>query len=105
MFSGFKDMSKSSDDDDQGKNYPFGLSLSLNSEELEKLGLDCSDEDCQVGSYLHLHALAEVVAVHKSDMGDGEKTCVNIQITHMKCESEDSENDAADDEMDGARPY
>ncbi len=85
--------------------YPYGLSLTLNSEELEKLGLDCSDEECQVGNYLHLHALAEVTGYHKSDTGNGEKHTLNIQITHLQIEDEGAENEEADDEMNEGKVY
>lgn len=79
--------------------YPYNLTLTLTEDILKKLGMDCGDDDCRVGNYLHLHALAEVIGVSK--------TGVNIQITHMKCEDEDQENDEADKEMTGTRgsPY
>ena len=74
--------------------YPFGLSLTLQNDELEKLGLDCNDADCKVGNYIHLHILAEVMGIHKV----GENITLNLQSTHAKIEDEDAE----DDEEDGA---
>ncbi len=93
--------------------YPYNLSLSLTGDELEKLGLDCSDEDCQVGNYLHLEVLAEVTGYHKSETTGGTSHTLNLQITHMQLEddeSEDSEGEVADENEGGevlrkAGPY
>lgn len=103
MFNGMKDMActpmeqEGKTPEAAGKQYPYNLSLTLTPDIIEKLGLDCSDEDCEVGSYLHLHGLAEVTGVHKTAGGNS----INLQFTHLKAEDEDSENDEADDEMDG----
>lgn len=69
--------------------YPYGLSICLGHEELEKLGLDT---DCEVGDFIHLFCLAKVTSVSTSDTGEGEKCRIELQITHMGCESEDEEN-------------
>jgi hypothetical protein len=82
--------------------YPYGLALTLSNEEMEKLGLDCSSEECQVGNYLHLNALAEVTGYHKSDTGNGEQHTLNLQITHLALEdSEGGEEDEESDEDEG----
>lgn len=78
--------------------YPYNLSLSLTDEELEKLGLDCDDEDCQVGNYLHGHFLAEVTGVSKNKAQDGERRMLNLQITHLAVEDEDEENREFDED-------
>ena len=85
--------------------YPYNLSLSLTNDELEKLGLDCSDEECEVGNYLHLHALAEVTGYSKSATQDGERHCLNLQITHLSVEDEGEENVEADEEMNEGKVY
>ncbi len=85
--------------------YPYNLSISLQDEELEKLGIDCDDEDCQVGNYLHLHALAEVTSYSKNKTNDGERRCLGLQITHLEVEDESAENDEADEEMSEGHVY
>lgn len=74
--------------------YPFSLSLSLDDEELQKLGLDCEDPECEVGNYVEIHALAEITGKNKRDTGEGAKHSLNFQITHMNIEAdEDEENE------------
>ena len=73
--------------------YPYGLSISLGDAELKKLGLT---NDCEVGEFVHLFCMAKVTGKSSNDTESGERNCVNLQITHMGCESEDSENAEAD---------
>ncbi len=73
--------------------YPYGLSISITHEELEKLGLDA---DCEVGDMIHLFALSKVTSVSKTDTGEGEKCRIELQITHLGLESEDEENKEED---------
>lgn len=82
--------------------YPYNLSLSLTHEELEKLGIDCDDPECEVGNFVHIHALAEVTGKNKHDTGDGPKHTLNLQITHLEIEDEGAENNEADEDMAGA---
>jgi hypothetical protein len=77
--------------------YPYGLSITLDTETLQKLGLDCGDEECQVGNYLHLNALAEVTGYHKSDTGSGEQHTLNLQITHLSLEDSDEGEEESDE--------
>jgi hypothetical protein len=107
MFNGFKHMAKALPEttggvigNQEGKepNYPFGLSISLDAEDLKNLGLDCDDEDCKVGNYIHLHLLAEVTGIHKT----ADHVLLNLQATHAKCENESGEDDEEENEMDGA---
>lgn len=74
--------------------YPYGLSISLGKDELEKLGVDHAD--WQVGDIFHLHALAKVTSVSSHETEGGESCRVELQITHLSGESEDAENE--DDE-------
>ena len=77
--------------------YPWGLSISLSHEELDKLNL--GTEDLEVGDILHMHVLAKVTSVSSSEHESSGKTCrVELQITHMTGESEDKENEEEDDE-------
>lgn len=74
--------------------YPWGLCLSLCQDELEKLGL--SDE-VEVGDMLHIHAMAKVTSVSSSDNeASGPQRRIELQITDMVGEDEDSENEAVD---------
>lgn len=81
--------------------YPYSLMISLTNDELEKLGLDCDDPECEVGNYVHLHALAEVVGKNKNDTGEGPRHNLNLQITHLEIEDEGAENRQADEDMAG----
>jgi hypothetical protein len=74
--------------------YPYGLCLSLEEDELAKLGLD---DLPNVGEMIHLCAMAKVTSVSQNEreMTDGsKKSCrrVELQITHLATESEDEEN-------------
>lgn len=73
--------------------YPYGLCICLCDDQLEKLKLD---SDCEVGDFLHIFAMAKVTSVSKNDTGDGEKTRIELQITHMGLESEDAEDEEED---------
>lgn len=78
----------------QMNRYPYGLSLSLGDDELKKLGFDDSDmEECEVGCYLHLHALAKVTSYSQNDTEGGTTRRLELQITHLEVESEDEENE------------
>ena len=73
--------------------YPFSLCLSLDDAELEKLDLDKNPE---IGDYIHGAFLAKVTGVHKNAMQDGDKTCVNLQITHLALEDEGEESEESE---------
>lgn len=73
-------------------NYPYGLSISLTQVELDKLGLSA---EVKVGDMLHLHCMTKVTSVSQSDNESSGPSCrVELQITHMVGEDEDSENEA-----------
>jgi hypothetical protein len=68
--------------------YPYGLSLTLTEDELEKLGLDTN---CDVGDLVDIRAFAEVTSVSKHQ-SDGKDRCrVELQIVRMSVENEDTE--------------
>lgn len=71
--------------------YPWGLTLRLTEEEMEKLDLDT---DCQVGDFIDFRALAQVTSVSMSDSGDGTKCCVELGIRYMAAEDEGAEDPA-----------
>lgn len=68
--------------------YPFGLSISLGEDELDKLGLD---QSCEVGDMIDLRAFAEVTSVSKHMIGDKAHCRVELQITRMAVENESTE--------------
>ncbi|MFA7278765.1 MAG: capsid staple protein [Sterolibacterium sp.] len=68
--------------------YPYGLCICLGQEELDKLGLTA---ECEVGDFLHVFALAKVTSVSTSDTGEGEKSRIELTITHMGVEDEEDE--------------
>ena len=95
--------------------YPYGLCISLNEEDLAKLGI--TGELPEVGDMVHLVAMAKVTSVSESEREDtgGTKTkcCrVELQITHLATENEDDEEAEAEatkarqsrfyDKVDGA---
>lgn len=71
--------------------YPYGLCISLTEVELEKLDLP---DDMQVGDMLHMHCLAKVTSVSKTETEASGPCCrVELQITNMVSEDEDDENE------------
>lgn len=80
--------------------YPCGLQITLCDPELEKLGLD---EECEVGDLIHLFSMGEVTGINKSDMGDGEKCRITVQLKFMAAENEDLEDEEEDAEEEQPR--
>ena len=73
--------------------YPYGLSISLCEDELEKLDLD--DADVQPGDMIHMHCMATVTSVSKSATSDKASCRVELQITHIAAEDEEEEDRSA----------
>lgn len=76
--------------------YPWGLSLRLSQDELDKLNVDHGD--WEVGDIFHLHALGRITSISSNETEGGEKCNVEIQITHLAGESEDAENEEEEPE-------
>lgn len=79
--------------------YPYGLSISLCEEELDKLNLG----DCEFmpGDMIHMHCMAVVTSVSSNNSESSGPTCrIELQITHISAESEDDENEEEDSEED-----
>lgn len=69
--------------------YPYGLCISLDHDDLEKLNMPL---DMEVGDTIHVFAFARVTSVSKSELTDGKCNCrVELQITHLALEDEDQE--------------
>lgn len=83
--------------------YPYGLCISLGNDELEKLSLDCSD--CESGDTIDLRAFAKVTSISKQDY-NGTQTCrIELQITQLAVENEDTEYDEESGEDSGRGRY
>lgn len=80
--------------------YPWGTSLCLCDDVIDKLEADGEGDFAEVGDLVHIHAIGEVTSVSKNATTDGVKRRIEIQLTHMAIEDEDLENDEVDEEMD-----
>lgn len=74
--------------------YPYGLSISLGKDEIEKLGIDL--KDWELGDIFHLHAMAKVTSVSMNTSESGDNCRVELQLIMIGAESEDSENSEVD---------
>lgn len=75
-----------------GPDYPYGLSLCLGKDELEKLGItDLPD----VGDEMHIYAVAKVTNVHQSASESGDDSRgITLQICQMgTMEADDADED------------
>jgi hypothetical protein len=60
--------------------HPWGLTLNLEHETLQKLGMDHLP---QVGSEMHLAAKGKVTSAEERDHGNGPRRSATVQVTHM----------------------
>lgn len=73
--------------------YPYGLTLCLNDQTLDKLNME---GDCEVGDHVHFHCLAKVTsASDHENMGKR----IELQIVAMSAENEEYENEEAEEDM------
>lgn len=68
--------------------YPWGLSISLQDEQLEKLDLEA---DCEVGDLIDLRARARVTSVSQNETTNGKCCRVELQIIMLGVENEEEE--------------
>lgn len=61
--------------------YPYGLSLNLEKESLDKLGLDA--DDFNINSKVEMVCTGEITSIHESASKDNDHTSINVQITKM----------------------
>jgi hypothetical protein len=80
-----------SSDDDTPK-YPYGLSLYLNDETLQKLGMTSMPD---VGTKLRLVALVDVTGNSQRQTQDGKDVSMDLQITDMELVPAQAEPSAA----------
>ena len=74
--------------------YPYGLCIRLGTDELEKLDIQGGFE---VGDIIDLRCFAKVTSVSMNETADGVSRCMELQITHLAVENENTE-DGADEE-------
>lgn len=69
--------------------YPYGLTLCFNDQVLDKLKVDTSD--WSVGDVFHLFAFARITSISENETTDGSKKRIELQITDLSGEDENSE--------------
>ena len=74
--------------------YPYGLRISLDERDLEKLGLSDEIDEVAEGSMIHLVAMGRVCSVSKNEF-NGVRSCrVEICLEDIGVEDEDQEGAA-----------
>jgi hypothetical protein len=82
--------------------YPYGLSLCLGDEQLDKINLDPTK--LSAGAFIDLRCMAMVSSVSES-MVNGEPCYrVELQITHIAADNEDDE-ETPKSKISNKRPY
>lgn len=75
----------------EGPKFPFGLSVRLNNESMDKLGLGSMPK---VGSEMQLTALVNVESTEESERADGgSRKSMTLQITSMGLDTGKSDTD------------
>lgn len=69
--------------------YPYGLCISLETDQLERLGLEVGE--CEVGDTVHLTCMAKVTSVSSREQMGGTCDRVELQITDIACEEADED--------------
>jgi hypothetical protein len=77
--------------------YPYGARLSLDTDELKKLGITAKNLP-EVGEYYHIEARGCITSVSQ----DNNRISVGIQIEDMALADEDAAEDEAEDRAKGA---
>lgn len=76
--------------------YPYGLCISLGTEQLQKLGLA---DDVEAGDHIQLNAIGKVTSVSKHDTESGCDCRVEIQLTAIEAEDEDTTGEEMAEDM------
>ncbi len=84
--------------------YPYGLSICLENEQLEKLNLS---GDCDVGDMIYMQAIGKITSASKQETTEGIKARVEIQLTDIALSEEhaDEAEDAAPRKMSYGKFY
>ena len=75
--------------------YPSGLSITLDEKTLAKLNIEHGD--WEVGDVFPVDVLLKVTGKNVNETQDGEKCCINMQITAMKGEEHKEEIEEAEE--------
>jgi hypothetical protein len=73
--------------------YPWGLSITLDEDSLDKLGMDTMPD---VGESLQLSALVDVTACSSNETDSGKRRSVSLQITDLALGTKASDSDHAE---------
>ena len=76
----------------QEREYPWGLTLNLESEALDKLGMD---ELPEIGAEVKLHAVGRVTRIGEAASEGNETRSVEIQIIRLALDVDDDEREFA----------
>lgn len=82
--------------------YPYGLSICLGNDELEKLDLDTNVE---VGDRLFMDCIAKVTSVSSNETTEGTKRRIELTITHIALEESEEEEEVAKPKVDYRKLY
>jgi hypothetical protein len=81
--------------DGTGPKYPWGLSLSLETETLNKLGMTI--KDFEIGSMVPISVMARVTSLSMNEREDGDKSsCVGLICAQMDFNKKSSDDEKAD---------
>jgi hypothetical protein len=81
--------------------YPYGLCITIENEQLDKLELD---GDCDIGDTIHFCVEAKVTSVSAREKEKGEDRRIELQITHIATEG-DGESVAMSSEKRAQKRY
>jgi hypothetical protein len=82
-----------------GPDYPYGLCISLDETDIEKIGLS---DDVQVGDLIDIRMLGKVTSVRKESR-DG-KECCRVEIQGQQIAIEDEDTEEPGDEKEQRKP-
>jgi hypothetical protein len=76
--------------------YPWGMTIRMDDEVLEKLNIDT--DDCEVGDLLHMVVMARVTSISKNADQGGSRENIELQIIMASAEDEDDEEPGEDED-------
>jgi hypothetical protein len=80
--------------------YPYGLCITIENEQLDKLDLD---GDCDIGDTIHFCVEAKVTSVSAREKEKGEDKHIELQITHIATEGEEGAESMSSEERSEKR--
>lgn len=81
------------------QDYPYGLSVSLEEDSIQKLGIDKLPE---IGQKFALNAIVEVTSISDYQSQENRNRCIRLQITDMELAGPPKEEKSAESVMYGA---